>query len=93
MCVNKNFVRTGCKLCGNKVVGNAMFCSEECNEGHYDYILVDVSKRWVANTLSKIECPDRYDAIVAYANRHSFDIKLLKKKLKEKFNIDTCRGY
>ena len=93
MCSSSNTTKRICKLCGTKVSGNAMFCSDDCYEGHYDYILVDVSRRWVVNTLLKIDCPERYNAIVAYGKRHSFSLKLLKKKLVEKFNVDICKGY
>jgi len=62
-------------------------------ERHYDYVLIDIPRRWVENTLKRIECPGRYDAIVAYSKRHSFDLQLLKKKLKEKYKLDICRGY
>lgn len=93
MCSSKKNIKNKCCLCGQSVVGNAMFCSEDCSERHYDYVLIDVPKRWVQNTLVKIECPERYDVVVAYAKRHNFDLQLLKKKLKEKHNVDICRGY
>lgn len=93
VCSNKKQNVNRCSLCGKNVSGSAMFCSEECMERHYDYVLIDIPRRWVENTLVKISCPDRYDAIVTYSKRHSFDLQLLKKKLREKFKIDICRGY
>jgi hypothetical protein len=82
-----------CALCGAKVNGSAMFCSDECNERHYDYVLVDIPRRWVDNTLRRLSCPERYTAIVQYSKRHSFDLQLVKKKLVEKYEIDICRRY
>ncbi len=90
---SKSVGKNVCNMCGTEVPGTAMFCSEECNERHYDYILVDIPRRWVDNTLLRLECPERYQAIVAYSKRHSFELQLVKKKLKEKFNINICRGY
>lgn len=80
-------------MCGVELKGTAMFCSDECYEDHYDYILVDVPRGWVNNTLLRLKCPQRNDAIVSYAKRHNFSLKFLRKKLKEKFNLDICRGY
>ena len=92
MCKKTNHSPNICSLCGRNVSGAVMFCSEECMEVHYDYVLLDVSKRWVHNTLLKIPCPERYSAIVAFGKRHKYSLKLLKKKLSEKFKIDICEG-
>ncbi len=93
MCYIKKNTTNVCTLCGKGIASNLMFCSEECSERHYDYILIDIPRRWVDNTLKKIKCPERYDAVVGYSKRHSYDLHLLKKKLVEKFNVDICRGY
>jgi len=93
VCSKSKTGKNYCLLCNAEVAGRAIFCSAECEERHYDYILIDVPRRWVSNTLERLKCPERYYAIVAYSKRHSYDLQLLRKKLKEKYKLDICRGY
>ena len=79
-----------CGFCDDVMNTSSAFCSTSCFETHCDYLLIDISPRWVEKTLRNLSCPKRYYAVKEYAKRHSFDFDLLKKRLKEKFTIDLC---
>jgi len=85
----KGSLKNKCRFCYEHL-GSGQFCDEECEQDFYDYNNIIISERWVSRTLLLIECPARETEVKLFAKRHSMSLRLLKRKLKDKFDIKRC---
>lgn len=81
-----------CAFCDAQMNDNAAYCSDTCFEINCEYLLIEISPKWVKSTLCKTEGAERVRLVKEYAKRHSCNFKLLKRKLKEKYDIDVYQG-
>ncbi len=83
--------RNRCRFCAD-ATGSGHFCDQECEDDFYEYGNIEISSLWVKKTLMYTKCPDRDTEIKKFAKRHSFSLRLLVKKLKDKHGVSRCTG-
>ncbi len=80
-----------CSMCSKKTQNGATFCSKECEEEHYDYIMVTIPSLWIKETISRIDCTKRMKEIRLFAARHNANIAHVIQKIQDKYKIELCK--
>lgn len=90
--LGKSFKEKGfCKMCGKKTQNGAVFCSKDCEELHYEYVLISIPSLWVKNTLDSMNCYERHIEIVKFSKRHNMNIKLVTTKIIREYSLKICK--
>ncbi len=79
-------------MCHGKTQNGALFCSEDCEERHYDYVDINILSLWIDRTLSKMNCYERYIEVVKFSKRHNMDMTLVEIKIERKYFLKICKG-
>jgi hypothetical protein len=79
-------------MCRGKTQNGALFCSTECEDIHYDYVMIAIPDLWVKKTLDAMNCYERYIEITRFSKRHNINQKLVETKIERKYMLKICKG-
>jgi hypothetical protein len=80
-----------CRMCDKKTQNSAIYCCKECEEKHYECVLVTIPARWVKNTLERLNCYERFLEAVKFSKRHNIDEELVFRKIQRMYSIRICK--
>jgi len=78
-------------MCASKTQNGALFCSKECEEKHYEYVLISIPSLWIKNNIDKMDCVKRYKEIVKFSNRHNMNLELVITKISREYSLKICK--
>jgi hypothetical protein len=78
-------------MCRTKTQNGALFCSKECEEMHYEYVLISIPSLWIKSTIDKMNCYERYIEIVKFAKRHNMNRDLVIEKITRTYSLRICK--
>ena len=78
-------------MCGEKTQNGALFCSKECEETHYEYVLISIPRLWIKNRVDKMNCYERYIEIVKFSKRHNMNLGLVITKIQREHSLKICK--
>lgn len=85
----KNISKNKCRFCLDRVsIGR--FCDKDCEHDFHEYSNININPMWVNKTLKKLNCIDQTEEIIKFSKRHKVSLRLLTRKLRNKFNIKRC---
>lgn len=76
-----------CIVCDSPTKSQNRYCSKVCEENMADIVSMTIPKGWVTKTLKRASS-NKNEAVMldAFATRHNYKIKLLKRRLFLYFN-------
>ena len=78
-------------MCFKKVHVGSVFCSEECEEKHYEYVSIKIPELWVKNHLKTAKnCQEAFVMAKDFAEKHNYNLLLVIKRLIRQYKIDIC---
>jgi len=75
-----------CQYCSKKISISKVFCSKDCKDFYFQKVVINLPKPFIKKLYFFCDETERENEIKSFANRHNWNIDLVKQRAKELYS-------